>query len=1655
MANAGNGVPRTDAWKPAARRGLAASPGRRRTIALILAATAVTCAAIVLGLVLGPLFAWQTAVVTLAIDQYRLGVLAPVPFSEADTAAIEAAIKRAPGAALGGKAVTVDGTEAVEGMRDLLLPKMTSLPLRAKDVLIAYVRGQTIAAVPVFDAEGMPLSDPVTERACLVAADCTIRGARPRELIPIRDVVEAIGAAMPRTTLMLIDLGDVHWDPRLGTLAHVVPKLLDEELAAAQKKARGDVWVLGSQDVFQMSEASVSGGRTFFSRAAELALSGAADADGCGDGDGIVELDEVTRFVTRWTSEWVRRASGGRHQQTPVLWKLGAGRIAVEAVPPAVGLVRVGRKLPSMAAAKPAAPAPAAPAPVEPAPAAQPAAPTSGGPRGTIIRVAGEEPATPAAGAVPPAAEAARPGTDLAFPAAKAGTDAPPPSPAGTASAAGQPPPPAEKQNAAPAASEPTPAAAPADRPAAPAAVSPSDQKPAAPPPPPRPADVWGELARLGKRGATVRRGLGANPTLADLTPHVWAELYSASAATTTAADLDAGAKRGLQKQLDDIARSLAEVPPPAGSSRRANPDNAALAAWVAADDGGVVRSWAEASPALTAALAVFTDGLFVARSTIDVLGGCTGGANESPMDLGVLATLIEKLSALRAAFAEGDAIGLAEESPAEGRSLPALTRAVNTQAGLVADQLNHVVDALLTRGNREVGDPTYPACVAALRSPALLPERRDAVLRVLRSQRSADDARAFATWSGALPPQPEYGRVEQGHLASIAALAGNLITLVGSLGVSRGATAEGSVSAARIAGRLGEVRREAIALVEPFGSERVAVARIVKLGGRIAELFAVLAAAAEEPRTGVLDFGDIAAAALRLIDPRDVASLTGVSIVGLPGRAGPGAVDVTLAGVPAAALGAGESAQIRVSIGKAQRPLDDPWIRFVFEPADLDVKIVDGERIDPQRSVPLSRVVGAGGDVTLLVTAQPAAGARAGGGEVPLTVRCESQGRVSSAEARIRTVGDRSIALAVRRLPAEQAGSQAGWRFARPVATAAAADETSVVLPGLAGRAVEWELGLENRSGVPRTVAAELYSVGLAAADGVDPWPAFAARVAAGKSLPPPLAAAAAVALGKERGPFALALVPTAAESLPTPAPAGNAPDDGPKLPGSARKPLGPELALLVRETTKGEPARRWLHRLRLAVEHPRDVFQATATWVARDRTIVVRVAARDPQAAMLDEPVVVSLDALDDDSGSSGRFVQVRRGSVTLSPRTAADTLIAEWLGPERDSRAWLAVGVNGYPRAFVFGVSCAAATDGQPQQPQADWRRVKIAMPTDRLTLVRAPVATFPMELLIDAPPDARTAGREEPPAPTADAPPLGRLMLREARAGSIAREPGRTAWTTMSDRKIDFTMLEKAAPPATLAISTAVADWRIDVPGEGFVDVDVEAEAGLAMPGVQRPLTATTRFVFDGRPPVVEAPASVNAVVGRRLVIPLNVTDDPRESFATNAGVRLPGVSGVARVEWAVDAKGDGKPEAWKPASSLEGGRYEITIDTAAFVPGVRVAALVRATDRVGLSAPPTRIWIEVGRKAAKGSVRGLVKLDGRGEAGVTVSADGPGGPPAVRSGADGSFTFSDLEPGEYKISARGVVRNRTRTAAPISVVVPAPPAESPTATLELK
>jgi hypothetical protein len=254
---------------------------------------------------------------------------------------------------------------------------------------------------------------------------------------------------------------------------------------------------------------------------------------------------------------------------------------------------------------------------------------------------------------------------------------------------------------------------------------------------------------------------------------------------------------------------------------------------------------------------------------------------------------------------------------------------------------------------------------------------------------------------------------------------------------------------------------------------------------------------------------------------------------------------------------------------------------------------------------------------------------------------------------------------------------------------------------------------------------------------------------------------------------------------------------------------------------------------------------------------------------------------------------------------------------------------------------------------------------------------------------------------------------------------------------------------------LAVQANVTDWNLTAPGQGYENVDVEAEALLVLPGEQQPLVVRRRFVFDARPPTIEVPAAVNVVVGRPLIVPLRVLDDPRESFAQAPGTHIPGVSGVERVDWAIDAKGDGKPEAWLPAVGLGGGMYELRVPTATVPPGRQTPLLVRATDRVGHANEPMRVWLDAAPIVAKNSIEGRVTLKGRGEEGVPVTIDGPGAPKPTRSGKDGKFKFSDLEPGDYKLQAQGPVRNQTYKSEVSPVTVAAPPAPASSATLELK
>ena len=161
--------------------------------------------------------------------------------------------------------------------------------------------------------------------------------------------------------------------------------------------------------------------------------------------------------------------------------------------------------------------------------------------------------------------------------------------------------------------------------------------------------------------------------------------------------------------------------------------------------------------------------------------------------------------------------------------------------------------------------------------------------------------------------------------------------------------------------------------------------------------------------------------------------------------------------------------------------------------------------------------------------------------------------------------------------------------------------------------------------------------------------------------------------------------------------------------------------------------------------------------------------------------------------------------------------------------------------------------------------------------------------------------------------------------------------------------------------------------------------------------------------------------------------------------------------VQDVEWAIDAEGKGTPKEWQPAVWLGGTNYELRIDSAKLPFGVRLPVLVRATDNVGLSDPPARIWLSVGAEPASklNSLTGKVMLSGRGEPDLPVVLSGPGGDRTARTRQGGVFRFDDLEPGQYKASVQAAVRNRMCKAEPTAVTIEAAPAAAASVTLELK
>jgi hypothetical protein len=189
--------------------------------------------------------------------------------------------------------------------------QIAGLPVLQDDVLLVYVSATGIAQ------DGTPF---------LVGASNAGSSSGEGEFrYPLRSLLQQIQASPARHQLLILDAGRRNFEPRQGMMVNPFPRLLREEV----EKLRDDrLTVLCSHDEQQHSHLSPALRRSVFAHFVSQGLSGGADFNG----DRVVSVGELHRYVAQQVGAWVQGNSGGRELQTPFLARWSGGR-SVEKVP--------------------------------------------------------------------------------------------------------------------------------------------------------------------------------------------------------------------------------------------------------------------------------------------------------------------------------------------------------------------------------------------------------------------------------------------------------------------------------------------------------------------------------------------------------------------------------------------------------------------------------------------------------------------------------------------------------------------------------------------------------------------------------------------------------------------------------------------------------------------------------------------------------------------------------------------------------------------------------------------------------------------------------------------------------------------------------------------------------------------------------------------------------------------------------------------------------------------------------------------------------------------------------------------------------------------------------------------------------------------------
>lgn len=1604
-------------WRPSRT----AVNGRRATLPARLGWTlaAVALMAMVPYLVIPPLFIWHAAVVELSIDEYAIGTLLPVPFGKEDAAAISSAVRGGLSPGMGREVLALDSFTSTPALRDELGARMAALPLRQRDVLIAMIRAQTIVAAAANDGR---INDGT--RACVLASDLTLSGNLPEQRVSCRDIIGSFAESKARTILVTLDMGDIRWDPRLGVLSSVVPEQLDREFAvpfADDGGSRRDCWVLGSHDTTQFSGVSLTARRSFFARGLELALAGEADdPQQGGNGDGVVELDELVGFTAAWTSAWAMHESHAESNQCPVLWKVGTGRVPIDAVPRGIALVRVIRTansptwLPRLQISAP--PAGEAKPAVAPPPAAAPAEESSRpdadsgavGGMWALLEQTARRPTEASSSPVDYAPHAWRQVMALAAMSAEAQF--------GNAGDG--------KRNA---------------------GLELQLEKRLAAFNAPQISDATaGDLYPLEQLTEARRRSQEAGwpaawrrcptPVIQALTMRNDAiELCWASVAWTgmvsggTGAAPLAGAIGALIDSVAALQQQIETIVDPAGGSLEDRSET--LAAGCQAVEVATVslRSGFDA---------IVERVLARGRRTAEPLSSAelrwlAASRLLTPSQRRSLETLVSERTTPPAVPEEGEKSSSAQS--AVDRWLPITPsrprRAVSVNL-LDRSDINRLAEKLrITHRLIAMGGNAGP------RMARSLAEIDAGVDRLVMAAEAADRpatlvdlvgvGKQFAEAMGSIPSDIESlmgGRRDE--TAAVRQLIDSLLRLADPRDSRRihpdaqgfvpeiRAVPQSAFVVASDAPRLSLTapRSATVSMVSGHSFPPDALLRLVF----DADILRVETAAGRRIVSG------------EAID----------AVVDRPGdRIGFGVTAVRPAGT------AGRAAPLTVVLESGSRR-DERTFDFELPSLEIMQLAVRG------KSAAMEGVVDADGWLRRAIE--------------PLISPGPVADRLAAAAAG-RATGPVSIEL--RPFP----GHGSAWEFALSNQT------------GVARRVAVDLITWQETSATADPIEHADHPDHAEHPDHADRdrWAGLAKALKEGDALPEGFTRIAAVSdlsVPAEGTQMALELLPPMAPPpvSATPAVAGASPSK-PAEAVSAERLIPPQLALVVRDRTAvetgpptdgapadagglvavaKEDARLWLVPIRLRPQHPRRYVDATARWSREDRSIVIDLRPRGDETGVLPTGITVIRGEPLRAEVARGEPVMLRKPEAALSVAQPTDFLRAQWDGVE-DALAWLSLDIDGYPRARVFRVACSAAAVGIEQRPQEDWRQVEIVEPKADYAAYRAPAAAIRLALAIDGPADAFLRGRAD------EAVEVSVREIRDLEGGLPDQE--QIVWRGAADRQVALT-LKPSQPPHQLTVVATVSDLEIPL-ALGYRDVDVVVTVRLRVPGEMEPRTASRRIVLDGSPPRIDVAKRLQSEKGKEAVLAVRC-EDGVEDLPLFAG-RRPGASGVDRVEWGIDAKLNAAPEKWLPATIDNDGVFQVAIPTDGLAVG-RHRVVVRAFDRVGwesaaetcelevVAPPPPPPPASAAPADPRNSIAGSVTLAGKPQPNIAVIVAGPDGSTTVRSGPDGKFVVPALKPGEYKLSVQPIaIRNKFHKVVEKPVMVSPPPAKPASVVLVLE